>query len=159
MKVGEIMTREVWTCAPNDSLASVGRVMADVGCGILPVADASGTVVGIVTDRDICLALAALDRAPSRVKAVHVMRTDVHGCHAGDEVAVALGQMAAFKVRRLPVLDLDGKAIGILSLDDVALHARTVASGEFSGPFAVEVAATLRAVVEPMVPSVQRWNA
>lgn len=148
MKVVEIMTREVRNCSPEDDLAKVGRTMGEVGCGVLPVATARGQVIGVLTDRDICLALADLDRPASQVLVREVMHGGAYACRPGDDVETALFEMARHKVRRLPVLGAEGRLEGILSLDDIAVHARPVAGEGFDGPFFVDVARTLRSICE-----------
>ena len=123
MKVADIMTRRVETCAPETSLTEAARRMSDAWCGVLPVVDAGGKVVGIVTDRDISMALTTTARKPINVRAREAMSLAVHTCRAGDDVQSALRTMQEFRVRRLPVIATDGRLEGILSIDDVILRA------------------------------------
>ena len=108
-------------------------------CGALPVIDEDRDLVGIITDRDICIALGTRDRPASEVVVDEVMSSRVHTCRAEDDVSVALGLMKEHRVRRLPVLDDQGKLVGILSMNDMVLSAG-------QGPGAVKSTAFLQAL-------------
>jgi len=152
MKVEQIMRGEARTVSPGSNLAAAGRLMAEVGCGVLPVVGEAGRVVGVVTDRDLCLALARLDRRPSEITVAQVMGREVHACAVGDDLQRALATMATFHVRRLPVLSPDGALHGILSLDDVALHAHAQVAAELGDVLYADVARTLAAICEHPTP-------
>ncbi len=122
MKVKEIMTRKVESCVPETALGIAARAMEKADCGALPVVR-NGKTIGIITDRDICLALAQKDSRPSDLKVGQIMSRGVYACREEDDVARALKTMGRNHVRRLPVVDRNGKLRGILSMDDVALHA------------------------------------
>jgi CBS domain-containing protein len=119
MKVKDAMVKEVTVCTPEQSLAEVAAMMWDARCGALPVLDASGNVVSVITDRDVCIALGTRNaRAPEvRVKDVSLPR--VFTCSEDDNIRLALGTMISQNVRRLPVLGPGKKLTGILSIDDV----------------------------------------
>jgi CBS domain-containing protein len=119
MKVRDIMTQPAVTCTPEATVAIVGHLMEDQGCGILPVVDLRRRLLGVVTDRDLLLALASTDRSASQVTIQEAMRRTVTTCGEDDDVRVALDAMRRAAVRRLPVVDRDGHPIGILSIDDV----------------------------------------
>ena len=103
VQVKELMTVDVRACDPCDSLAAAAIRMWSGDCGILPVVD-GGRVVGVITDRDICMAL-ALGEAGANERAVSdVMSGAIYGCSPEDEVIEALGKMGRKKVRRLVVL-------------------------------------------------------
>jgi CBS domain-containing protein len=156
MRVDEIMRSEARTASPSTTLAAAGRLMAEVDCGVLPVVEQGGRVVGVVTDRDLCLTLARLDRKPSEVPVAQAMSREVHACAVGDDLRRALATMATFRVRRLPVLGADGMLRGILSLDDVALHAHAQIEGEIGDVLYADVARTLAAVCEHPTPALAR---
>jgi CBS domain-containing protein len=156
MKVEQIMRGEARTVSPGANLAVAGRLMAEVGCGVLPVVGEAARVVGIVTDRDLCLALTRLDRRPSELTVAQVMSREVHACALGDDLRRALATMATFRVRRLPVLGADGTLQGILSLDDVALHAHAQIEGELGDVLYADVARTLAAICEHPTPVLAR---
>jgi CBS domain-containing protein len=124
MKVQDVMTRDVRTCRPESNLAEAVKEMWDADCGALPVVGADGRVVGMITDRDICIAVATKGRPADRI-AVRDVASDqvVHTCLAADQTSAALKTMQTYKVRRLPVVDGQGHLQGIVSLNDIVTHA------------------------------------
>ena len=95
-------------------------------CGVLPVMDRDGQLVGIITDRDVCIATACKNHVPSTIRVKEVITRRAHSCSPADDIRDALGIMQQKQVRRLPVIDAEGKLCGILSLNDVAIAARAV---------------------------------
>jgi CBS domain-containing protein len=83
------------------------------------VVDAHGAVVGVLTDRDICLAGGATHRELSRISVKETMTRPVFSCFAEENVKVVLATMAKHRVRRLPVLTKDGHLAGVLSIEDI----------------------------------------
>lgn len=154
MKVRDIMRREPCVCSPENHLAKVGRTMADMGCGFLPVVGAEDRVVGVVTDRDVALAVARRDRKPSEIQVRQVMSGEVYTCGVDDDIREALRVMRERKVRRLPVLGPHGDLEAILSLDDVVLEAQAVATESFSGPFYSDITQTLKQINLHQTPAV-----
>jgi CBS-domain-containing membrane protein len=113
-------------------------------CGILPVLADGHKVVGMITDRDICMATATKHRDPASIRVKEVMSGKVYGCSPDTEIHAALKIMQQKQVRRLPVIDAyDGKLAGILSMNDVALKAQEGRKAELS---ADDVEQTLRAI-------------
>lgn len=153
MRVYSVMKREPSTCAPETDLAAAGRMMARVGCGFLPVVDAGRRVVGVITDRDICLSLANRDEKPSAVRVQDVVSGEIYSCSSEDELTEALNTMREFGVRRLPVVDLENRLEGILSLDDIVLESRALGSEQFTGPFYSDIARTLKAICSHPMPA------
>ena len=125
MKVEEVMTKDVLICGINDDLQTAARTMSVHNCGALPVVWNDAHVVGMITDRDICIAAASKNIEPSRISVADVMSKTVHFCARGEEVRDALETMRRNRVRRLPVIDCDRHICGILSLDAVAAKAGT----------------------------------
>ncbi len=123
MKVEEIMTPNAKACLPTDSLADAARFMWDNDCGILPVVADGGKVVGLITDRDICMAAAMNDRHLSNLAVEDVISGKVYAVSPEDDIRKALETMGERKIRRLPVIAADGSLQGILSLNDVVLKA------------------------------------
>lgn len=119
MKVKDLMTKDVASCKPHHSLGEVARLMARYDCGIVPVVDEQGRVLGVVTDRDIGLALSTMDRNASDVPAGEVRTDGAFTCSPEDGVDAALKTLKAKRVRRLPVVDADGRLQGLLSLNDL----------------------------------------
>ncbi len=121
MQVADIMRRQTRVCSPGNSLATAGRIMADAGCGLLPVLDSDDKVVAVITDRDVCVALAQRDRKASEVRVSEIVSGEVHSCGPDEDVRSALTTMREHRIRRLPVLDGNGHLHGLLVLDDAVL--------------------------------------
>jgi CBS domain-containing protein len=144
MKIEEIAARDVRICSPENSLAVAAAILRQASCGVLPVVGRDRRVVGMVTDRDVCLALASRNARPAEMKVGEAMSRDVHACRPQDDVSRALGIMGTYGVRRLPVCDDDDHLFGILSIDDVA----RAAEREPDGALAREVVRTLGRICE-----------
>ena len=122
MRVNEIVTTEPRTCSPETTLADAAYLMWNADCGILPVVE-SGQLVGVVTDRDLYIALATRNARASDLKIGDVATRQVMTCAPDDDVHTALATMAKARVRRLPVVGFANTVIGILSIDDLVLAA------------------------------------
>lgn len=96
-------------------------MMWDGDFGVLPVVDDIGQVLGVVTDRDLLIALGTRNVPPSGLRVADVMARDVQTCHAAQGVKSALEVMAEHRLRRLPVVDAEGRLCGIFSLNDAVL--------------------------------------
>jgi CBS domain-containing protein len=143
MKVSEVMTSEPRTCTPDMTVADAAHQMWAGDCGVLPVVD-DGELVGVVTDRDMYMALATRNEHAAWLKVGAVMTRKVVTGSPDDELSAALRRMAEAHVRRLPIVATDGSLLGILSMNDVV---RVV--GTASGPATEEVLAALRAICDP----------
>ncbi|HLK19550.1 MAG TPA: CBS domain-containing protein [Bryobacteraceae bacterium] len=122
MKVRDVMVKDVKVCSPLTNLAAVAEILWKEGCGTLPVVE-NCRVLGIVTDRDVCIALGTRNVKAADTLVKDVALPKLFYCAPNDDIHVALKTMSAQKVRRLPVLDSDGSLKGILCLDDIFLHA------------------------------------
>jgi CBS domain-containing protein len=118
MKIKEIMTAEPRTCSPETDLAAAAALMLDGDCGILPVV-AEGKLVGVVTDRDMYIALATRNQRASEVTVAEVVRTPVYTCGPDDDVQAVLAIMKQQRVRRLPVAGFGDTVLGIISMNDI----------------------------------------
>jgi CBS domain-containing protein len=123
MQVQEIMVRDAKSCRMDTNLAAATAIMWNSDCGALPVVNGAEEVVGIITDRDICIAAGTRNWIPSEIKVSDVVPQKVFTCSAEEDIHGALKTMQTRKVRRLPVVNKDGKLQGILCLDDVAVKA------------------------------------
>ena len=121
MKVSDCMTRSVICVSPEESAEVAARLMARYNVGMLPVKRADGSVLGVVTDRDLVLRCMASGKAAHQVPVSRLMSNRVIGVTAEQNAASAAAQMADEQVRRLPVLE-DGKLVGMLSLGDLSRH-------------------------------------
>lgn len=122
MKIKDIMTAEPRTCSLGTNLAAAAALMLDGDCGILPVVE-GGKLVGVVTDRDMFIALATRNKRASEIAVGEVVQTPVHTCGPDDDVHVALATMKQHRVRRLPVEGFGGTVMGIVSMNDILLAA------------------------------------
>lgn len=122
MIVRELMIEHVHTCAPEDSLRRAAEIMWTEDCGTVPVVDGERRVVGMLTDRDICMHALMSGRALQNCTVADAMSCDVYTCGAADSVDAAQSVMRRQRVRRLPVVDDAQHLIGILSLNDLALR-------------------------------------
>ena len=123
MKIKEIMTSGPMTCSPETNLAAAAALMLEADCGILPVVDEHGKLVGVVTDRDMYIALATRNTLASQLTVGEVARTQVFTCGPDDDVQAALATMKRHRVRRLPVEGFGGTVAGIVSMNDILLAA------------------------------------
>lgn len=125
MKVSELMTHNVQSCSLDATAADAARAMWDFDIGCVPVVDAGGTVIGMVTDRDVCMGAYTQGKPPGAIPITEIMSTAVACCHPDDTLASAEQTMRERQVRRLPVVDGANKLVGLLSLNDLALAPRT----------------------------------
>jgi CBS domain-containing protein len=136
MQVREIMTSPPITCTPETSLGVAANRMAESKAGILPVVTDRGKLAGIITDRDICLAVSRTNRNALSISVREVMTRKVLSVHPGDDVRRAIALMRRARVRRLPVLDDAGHVTGLLSMVDVVV--RGVPHGDIAAREIVE---------------------
>ena len=122
MKVGEVMTADVELAAPDDTVQTAAKLMADSGAGALPVGE-NDRLVGMVTDRDIVIRGIADGSDPHAVKVGDIASRDVVTVRPDDDLDEAMRLMAQHQVRRLPVVD-DGHLVGVVATADVAQEAK-----------------------------------
>lgn len=148
MNISEVMKVDVMSCRPDETLAEAAGRMWTCGVGCLPVVNEEGHVVGMITDRDICMAAFTQGRPLAAIPVEIPMARRVFACLPSDELAVAEELMRTHQVRRLPVIDPSGHLLGIVSLDDLA-RAVSKHRPEQTTDRAPEVVATLAAVGAP----------
>jgi CBS domain-containing protein len=143
MKIAQMMTKNVRTCRHTDTLAVAAQLMWDFDIGVVPIVDESGQLVGIVTDRDACMAAYTQSQPLHALPCSVAMSNHVITCRPDDTGAAVAKLMSKNKIRRVPVVDEAQKPIGIVSLNDLAvsmINGREVP--------ATEVAGTLAAICE-----------
>jgi CBS-domain-containing membrane protein len=133
MTVRDRANFDVKPCSPDADLASAAKIMWDCDCGVVPVVNDDRRVVGMVTDRDICIAAATRASRPSDVQVRDVMSQNVASCKSGDDAHAALKAMKEHRVRRLPVLDAEGRLVGIISMNDLVVRAGCGSKADVSG--------------------------
>lgn len=145
MNVKEVMSREVRTIRMVDRLDAAARIMWEHDCGIVPVVDGNQGLVGVVTDRDLCMASYTQGRPLAEISATAVMARAVRTCKPDDALAAVLATMQQVQVHRLPVVDARGVVVGMLAISDLVRLAQ-------SRPLAIDasgVLKTLAAIVAP----------
>ena len=124
MKVKDVMTPNAQAIWLTESLADAAEMMWENDCGVLPIIKDGRKVIGMITDRDICMAAAMRDINPSHVSVEEVMTGQVYSVRPDDEIEEALQAMQEHKIRRLPVVNAEGELEGLLSMNDVVMHAK-----------------------------------
>ena len=133
MIVKDLAALDVKSCTPDTDLATAAKIMWESDCGAVPVVNSDREVIGMVTDRDICIAAATRAARPSDIRVKDVMSRDVASCGIRDDVHVALNTMKEQRVRRLPVVDEQERLAGIISVNDFAIHAECHPRAHVSG--------------------------
>jgi len=154
MKVKDVMTGTPYYCQLDTNLGSATELMWVGNCGFLPVTGASGKVVGVLTDRDICIALGTRNRLAGEVTVADVMSNRLFACSPDDDVHVALQTMNEGGVRRLPVTVESGIVVGVISMDDLLLRAELAGIGKRPELSTEEVVKTYRAIDRRRVPQI-----
>lgn len=144
MKVDEVMNRTVYTCKANDSLKLATQLMwaHDIGC--LAVVDDAGKAISMVTDRDLLMCTHLSGRSLHEEVVSSAMSKQLYSVRSGESVQSAEAIMQGKQVRRIAVIDSEGRIDGILSLNDLAL-----AAGKKKDVRPEEVAATLASICQP----------
>lgn len=154
MKVKDVMTSDAKAIWITESLADAAREMWENDCGALPILKDGRKVVGMITDRDICMAAAMRDRTPSHISVAEVMTGNIYSATPEEEVTEALRMMREHRIRRLPVLNAEGELEGIVSMNDIVLKAKS-RNGKKSEIDYADVVKTYQAICEHQVPMVQ----
>jgi CBS-domain-containing membrane protein len=149
MKVAQIMTQEVKTCRAGDTLETAAQLMWEHDCGCLPVIDGEDHVVGMITDRDICMAAYTQGTPLRPLQVGATMSQTVCTCRAEETVAHAERMMRASQVHRLPVVDAAEHLVGVLSLNDLAQEARRESEADKRQVTFAQVGETLEGVCRP----------
>jgi len=147
MNVRDLMTWEVRTCHPDTDLGTVAMLLWDQDCGIVPVVEpGTNRLLGVVTDRDICMAAATKNRAPAMIAVSEILTGRPRSCFPDDVLRTAMDVMADAQVHRLPVVDAEGVLKGILSMNDLVLASGPAGKHSHTAVHDGEVMRVLRAV-------------
>lgn len=149
MTIADLMKKEVAACGPADSLSEAARLMWENDCGCIPVVDSRGTLVGVLTDRDICMAANFSGGSLGSLAVSTAMSKSVLTCGPDDPPAAAIETMRTRQVRRLPVVDGDDRLVGILSLNDLAREAARTRTKKKRDVTPTQIADTLADICEP----------
>jgi CBS domain-containing protein len=151
MRVEQIMSRDVAICTADDSLARAARIMWDRDCGCVPVVEPSNAeqrVVGMITDRDVCMAALHQRGSLEEITVSSAMSRQVFSCRPDDPVEIAVKILQEQQVHRLPVI-ADERLVGILSLADVAREAQREHAAGIREVSDFEVAEAVEAISVP----------
>ncbi|HWH71154.1 MAG TPA: CBS domain-containing protein [Candidatus Sulfotelmatobacter sp.] len=132
MKVREIMTKNPACCTPDTSLEKVAQLMCECDCGEIPIVDSNQTMVpiGVVTDRDITCRTIARGRNPLQLTAQTCMSTPAVTVPMDATVEQCCELMERNQIRRIPVVDHNGRCCGMVSQADLALHVAPAETGK-----------------------------
>lgn len=155
MKVEELMTRDIRTCRPDDHLGTAAQLMWDGDCGCIPVVSEGGSkrVVGMITDRDICMATHFQGRRPREIVVRDIMSESIRSVGPSEDVADAEAIMRDAQVRRLPVVDSEQQLLGLVSLADLAREADRKRMSKEPPITEQEIGDTLSAICTARAPS------
>ena len=142
MKVSEVMTKKPVCCWPSSSTLSAALLMQETDTGVLPVIQDrfTPTLVGVVTDRDLCLYVVASGRDPSSSWVDGCMTHDPICCTEQDELFRALDLMKTHQIRRVPVVNEKHEVVGMLSFGDLVRKSHIDANA---------ILAALQSICEP----------
>ena len=149
MNVAEIMTTNVQSCRSNDTLERAAQLMWEHDCGCLPVcAPADGTehIVGVITDRDICMRALFSGMPLRELQVQDAMAKQVLTCRPEDTLEHAEKVMRGGRVRRLPVVSEVGALAGLISLADLAQEALRESVSSHKALSEMDVGDTLAAI-------------
>lgn len=130
MKVKDVMSTPPVTCRTSSSVAEAAAEMWRHDCGALPVVDEHDTAVGMITDRDICIAVGTRDRRAADIPVQSVITGHLTYVHPDDQLSTALDAMQRERVHRLAVLDEQAHVVGVVSINDLVLRAGDQARDE-----------------------------
>jgi CBS domain-containing protein len=145
MNAKTVMSHPVISAPAESTLGLVARLMWDFDCGIVPLVDDEGRIAGVITDRDICMAAYTQGKPLGAIRATSAMASGVVACRPEDTIESVEKLMRDNQLRRVPVLDADGRPIGLVSLNDIA---QIAASGR-KGAADRAVVQTLAAIGQP----------
>lgn len=151
MRVDQIMTTPVLYCRSNESLEQAAKKLWDHDCGALPIVNDEGHLVGMLTDRDICMAALFQGKPLRDLRVEEAMAKQVITCKASDSIEDAERIMEQEQIRRLPVVDNDGGLMGIVSMADIVREAARSQYGQHHEIPASGVMTTLAKISTPLV--------
>jgi CBS domain-containing protein len=149
MNVQSLMTKNPKCCRAEESLRTAAYLMWECDIGSIPVVDQDHRVVGMITDRDICMAGYFQDRPLSDIQVRQAMASQIVACRPEDDVKTAERLMRDNQIRRLPIIDREGHLMGVVSVNDLARKAAS--DRHLSSPQVGEtgVVATMAAIASP----------
>ena len=158
MQVQDVMTKQVRSCTPDESLEQAAQYMWHHDCGCLPVcqngADGSIRTIGMITDRDICMCALFQRKSLAELRVSDAMANQVLFCQPHDNLEQAERIMRARQIRRLPVVETrTGRLLGLVSLADLARVATHDSNMGTRQQAEMEVCGTLASICSPHLAS------
>ena len=126
--IRDLMTKNPSTIEPDKSVADAAKLMRDEDAGIVPIVEGQ-KLAGTITDRDIAIRVVAESKDPQSSTVRDVMTSRLVTVDPDQDLDEALRLMAEHQVRRLPVVEEDGKLIGIVAQADIAKHTSDETTG------------------------------
>jgi CBS domain-containing protein len=150
MRVEELISHDVKVCLADDTLNHAAELMWKHNCGFLPVVrdEASRRLAGVVTDRDLAMAAYTQGKTLSAIPVSVAMARAVRVCHPTDDINTVEALMRLKRVHRLPVIDNDGRVVGVVSLNDIARGTQSETRNR-PGISSKDVAETLAVISQP----------
>jgi CBS domain-containing protein len=149
MNASDLMTAAVRSCSCEDSLQRAAQIMWESDCGVVPVVDAEHHVVGMITDRDVCMAAYIRGIPLWKLPVTGVMARKIYAVGENDPVDTVEAHMRQAQVRRVPVVDGDGRLKGIVSMNDLVRHAHRSGARKGDGLNGDRIVQTLAAICQP----------
>jgi CBS domain-containing protein len=150
MNVEQLMTKDVRTCKPENTLNHAARILWESDCGCIPIVSSEDEkLIGMITDRDICMAAYTQGRTLAEIRVEAAMAPRAIACDPDASIAAAEEIMQSSRVRRLPVVDEAGQLLGLISLADIAREAARNRKSRKKEVKDAEVGQTLSAICEP----------
>lgn len=151
MRVEQIMTRQVSSCGTEDTLVQAAQLMWEHDCGCLPVCSGNGAnrVVGVITDRDICMSALFKGKPLYELRVADAMSRQLQACRPSDSLTHVEKMMSQARIRRLPVVDDQGSLVGMISLADLAREAARENTATKHEITETEVGDTLANICQP----------
>lgn len=146
MHVADLMISDVWTLGPDATIADAAALMWERGVGYLPIVDTEGHLLGVVTDRDLCLTAYGRELPMSKLPVADAMTGLVYTLSPDSLASDADALMRKYRIRRLPVTDERGRLVGLVCLTDLARAALRRPRATQPG---VDVVRTLVTICEP----------
>lgn len=127
--VGEVMTSKLCTIDADKSVAYAAKMLRDEDVGLAPIVEGD-RLIGTLTDRDIAIRVVAEGRDPESTTVREVASTDLVTVDPQQDLEEALRLMAEHQIRRIPVVEEDGRIVGIVAQADIARQRDDVKTGE-----------------------------
>lgn len=151
MKVQQIMTKAVSCCLPDDTSNQAARIMWERDCGFVPVVESTERrrVVGVVTDRDACMAAYTRGQSLPEIRVGDVMSTGIRACKSSDDLGAVEAKMCEAQIHRLPVVDDADQLLGVISLADIAREAARQTGSQSRDVTPAEIGETVERIRQP----------